>query len=1320
MKRKTISFLLILCMVLSFVPTAVFGAGRYAVNNTKNATGATILQEARKWANRGAKYWSGTDPWEKSVAWRTGYTVDGQTSFDCSGFVGRILNDAGFRGASYAPSYGNTVLSQNYGRYSIGISIEELVSYGRDLSSAVSKARNGDYSGLQAGDIIGWTSGSLGRHIIIYAGLNSSGRPTMIEFTGSGYLERVVSSSYQNAFQFGARLTEDAGSTGNGTALSLSNGNYPTSIDEGNVFSVTGEITSGSQLTSVTVAVYDMSGTFMTGVQNVNPYSDYYNIRQSADAKVYFNHLSAGTYRYIVSAKNSAGTSKEFINRTFQVIGKTVYHTVTFDANGGTVSPTTRAVADGAVIGTLPTPSRTGYKFERWAEEPNGGFGVSDQRVITKDTTIYAQWSPLSYTITFNANGGKCSTSSITRLYGSALGTLPEATRYGYFFMGWYNGNDRVSSATQVTSNMSLTAKWENGEVTYPVEGGNLYFDKTSGTITNCDQSVTKAVIPAEIQGVTVKAIGTGAFQNCENLISVSIPSTVESIGSTNQIGSFQGCKKLVDVQIAYGVKTIGALAFCNCESLKQVKIPESVTTIMLGTFSGCKSLEEVVIPDSVTNMNIAFSFDECVNLKHIHIGKNLKRNFDTFNSAYELNDCVNLESITVSKGNENYVVKDGVLYSEDETTLIFVSRKQKGEFTVPNTVTSIGQSAFANTQLEILNLPASLDNNIGNIVGPNLKAINVDDNNEKYSSVDGVVFNKSKTELIRYPAKKGGDYIIPSGVASILAYCFSNTNVHSISIPDSVIKIGLAAFRNCKDLETIALPDGITEIPQYLLYKCSSLKSLVVPDGVTRILFNAFDCCSELESIVFPSSIQFISNEAVHDNTNLKYVYFKGTESDWNNITINDGNDLLKSVPIHYQATDHTWLESEMLLNPTCTESGIRSYSCKVCDAEKYEVIPATGHQWNSGKVTKAATCIEEGTKQFTCTACGETRTEPIPVTEHNYTKSETIAPSCTQDGYTKHTCTCGEFYFDNYISALGHTWSIGVVTKQPTETTEGVKTFTCTVCGETRTESIPALSHSHSYTAVVTPPTCTEKGYTTHTCACGDSYVDSYTAPTGHSWGAWSVLKQPTEKAEGERVRVCSKCGAEERESIDKLTPSAPTNPFVDVKQGAYYYDPVLWAINHDPQITNGTSPTTFSPNANCTRGQIVTFLWRAKGQPEPKRTDNPFVDVNPSDYYYKAVLWAVEQEITNGTDATHFSPNASCTRGQAVTFLWRAEGKPAQSGGANSFTDVKPGQYYYDAVLWAVKNGITNGTSATTFSPDATCIRGQIVTFLYRDMA
>ena len=169
-----------------------------------------------------------------------------------------------------------------------------------------------------------------------------------------------------------------------------------------------------------------------------------------------------------------------------------------------------------------------------------------------------------------------------------------------------------------------------------------------------------------------------------------------------------------------------------------------------------------------------------------------------------------------------------------------------------------------------------------------------------------------------------------------------------------------------------------------------------------------------------------------------------------------------------------------------------------------------------------------------------------------------------------------------------------------------------------------------------------------------------------------------------------------------------------FSDVPEGAYYTDAVAWAV--EKGVTSGTSSTTFSPNADCTRAQIVTFLWRAAGSPAPKSKESSFADVAADAYYSDAVRWAVENGITSGTSATTFSPNATCTRAQTVTFLWRSQKSPAD-GAANAFTDVAEGTYYTDAVKWAVKNGITSGTSATTFSPNADCSRAQIVTFLYR---
>ena len=171
---------------------------------------------------------------------------------------------------------------------------------------------------------------------------------------------------------------------------------------------------------------------------------------------------------------------------------------------------------------------------------------------------------------------------------------------------------------------------------------------------------------------------------------------------------------------------------------------------------------------------------------------------------------------------------------------------------------------------------------------------------------------------------------------------------------------------------------------------------------------------------------------------------------------------------------------------------------------------------------------------------------------------------------------------------------------------------------------------------------------------------------------------------------------------------------NFFVDVPAGAYYYDAVLWAVENG--ITQGTDDTHFSPNGICTRAQAVTFLWRTAGSPEPETRTMPFTDVPADSYYYDAVLWAVENGITKGTSDTTFSPNMTCSRAQIVTFLWRSEKSPA-AGTANPFADVKSTAYYADAVLWAVKEDITKGTTNTTFSPDADCARAQIVTFLWR---
>ncbi|MBQ2942421.1 MAG: S-layer homology domain-containing protein [Clostridia bacterium] len=186
-------------------------------------------------------------------------------------------------------------------------------------------------------------------------------------------------------------------------------------------------------------------------------------------------------------------------------------------------------------------------------------------------------------------------------------------------------------------------------------------------------------------------------------------------------------------------------------------------------------------------------------------------------------------------------------------------------------------------------------------------------------------------------------------------------------------------------------------------------------------------------------------------------------------------------------------------------------------------------------------------------------------------------------------------------------------------------------------------------------------------------------------------------------------------EKESVTEKEEEKEKSPFSDVAKGEYYYKPVLWAVENG--ITGGTSATAFSPDTVCTRAQVVTFLHRMVASPEPAAISMPFTDVSEDSYYYKPVKWALGSKITGGTSEETFSPDASCTRAQALTFLWRTCGQPEAENRSNPFNDVSSGSYYYEAVLWAVESGISGGTSEETFSPDAPCTRAQVVTFLYR---
>ena len=301
-------------------------------------------------------------------------------------------------------------------------------------------------------------------------------------------------------------------------------------------------------------------------------------------------------------------------------------------------------------------------------------------------------------------------------------------------------------------------------------------------------------------------------------------------------------------------------------------------------------------------------------------------------------------------------------------------------------------------------------------------------------------------------------------------------------------------------------------------------------------------------------------------------------------------------------------------------------------------------------------------------------------------------------------------------------HTF-VWMVDQAATTTQTGLKHEECTVCRFKRNENtvIPVLTGTGVTTYPITVMSGKNGGVTaSHKTASKGALVTLTVAPDkGYVLETLNVLDQngsalPLTRQNGKYSFTMPASAVTVKATF--MDDNTMLNFFVDVSASDYYYDAVLWAV--EKGITSGTSATTFDPSGNCTRAQAVTFLWRAAGSPAAKSKVMPFADVKAGSYYETAVLWAVEKGITKGTSDTMFSPDATCTRAQIVTFLWRAGGSPAVSGNS-AFTDVASDAYYAAAVTWAEKNGVTGGIGGGLFGSNNNCTRAQIVTFIYRSV-
>ena len=554
----------------------------------------------------------------------------------------------------------------------------------------------------------------------------------------------------------------------------------------------------------------------------------------------------------------------------------------------------------------------------------------------------------------------------------------------------------------------------------------------------------------------------------------------------------------------------------------------------------------------------------------------------------------------------------------------------------------------------------------------------------------------------------------IPSGVTSIGAWAFYNCrSLTSVTIPVSVTSIGDWAFSGCNSLASVTIPDSVTSIGWYAFYDCRSLTSVTIPDSVTSISNHTFDSCTSLTSVTIPDSVTSIGDDAFSNCTSLTSVTIPDSVTsigDWafgnctslTSVTIPDSVTSIGDDAFSYC----TSLTSVTIPDSVTSIGGDAFYNCTSLTDVYYAGSEA---QW------KAISISSTGNNGLL------TANIHYNYGSHTHSYKDVVtAPTCTEKGYTTHTCACGDSYVDTYVDALGHAWDNGKVTKEPTETETGVKTFTCTRCGETKTETIPKLTHEHNYNAVVTAPTCTSKGYTTHTCACGDSYVDTYTDALGHAWDNGKVTKPATEAETGVKTFTCTRCGETKTETIPATGVMDVTKMFTDVSH-SWADDGIRYCVTH--QLMSGIGNDLFGPKLTTTRAQIVQILYNLEGEPKVSGT-TPFTDLT-QDWYQDAVLWAYQTGVVAGTSSTTFEPDLPVTREQIAVILMEYVTRvlklertwtPADLSGfpdAGSVSD-----WAKDAMADAVGLGLISGASnggQTYLEPQGSATREQVATIL-----
>ena len=616
-------------------------------------------------------------------------------------------------------------------------------------------------------------------------------------------------------------------------------------------------------------------------------------------------------------------------------------------------------------------------------------------------------------------------------------------------------------------------------------------------------------------------------------------------------------------------------------------------------------------------------------------------------------------------------VIKDGVTNVGDYALFFLPAATQ---VTLPDSVTSIGRYGIAMcSKLTGMSIPKGVTG-IGDfgLAGNGLTAVTLPDG---LQSLGRGAFDSCASLT---------NTTLPAAITAVPGKCFADcTKLLNVKYAGTVTAIGDLAFESCKALTAAPIPETVTEIGASAFTGCTALTDVTIPAGVSTIPEDCFRGCTALADIDLPGTVTHVGYNAFTGCTALKDVRCYGAAP-----AVEPGNSEAHSfepatVTIHYNPA----------MNWTLDADG----------------------KWQGYTVGDKGACTH---------------------TDYGTTEN-TVPATCGEAGRVDTSCSnCGEVISTRELPPTGaHVWGNGVVTTAPTETTPGVRTFTCSGCDQTRTEAIPATgTHDYKFTKTVAP-TCTDGGYDLYTCSgCGATERRNLTDAAGHKWDNGTVTTAPTETTPGVRTYTCTVCGDIREETIPATGastctggPSCPSYGLHDVAGPDYWaHKGIDYCVRN--RLMNGVGAGTFSPDTACTRAQIVKILYNLSGnQTDYSYYYLPFTDVAPGAWYYNAVAWAYYNDVTSGTSATMFTPNAAITRQQLVTFLYRYTVKyaPEFTGNAapiSAFPDADSvANWAYAAMSWAVGNGLIQGNAHDNgldyLDPNGSATRAQTATIIMR---